>query len=396
MDLTKEEEELYERMKVDLESVDLEERLRVMQHLSQEQINGLYRKCMTDEEKALYLRARDNPASVTPADKNRIFARMDPEEEDRLCRERTGRPFKELQAKAMQDAGSLTELEAAILNYGGDCDIDVPKARRRLFWIEDLPQDERNIALQVWDLLDYDYELAVKGKAKDRLRDLHRQENPQQKSARRARKRQKLYPTQLAKWVQDILDAKTPRCGFVIFRTDYAEGSDEKWEIFRFHDMSARSVHFTNHWKRANNLLWKFKSEYVSDSSLEGLDARALRSRFKSMRDRGEIPEGIASTCFLVADEAVLNHAVIEGKIFFSAKTADQPDPWHDTLSIRAVNADYDGPAEGGEIVLPIPKTFEWLYFYTTFTTSTTWEALYETAQEGPAEILVSQLPEHA
>ncbi|KAK6196516.1 hypothetical protein LQW54_011456 [Pestalotiopsis sp. IQ-011] len=372
MDLTEEEKELYERMKVDLEAVDLEEKLRVMQHLTQEQINGLYRKCMTDEEKALYLRARDNPASVTPAEKNQSFARMDPEEKDRL------------------DAGSLTELEAVILNYGGDCDIDVPKARRRRFWIEDLPPEERDLALRVRNLLDYDYELAVKGKAKDRLRDLYRQENPQQKSARRSRKRQKLYPTQLAKWVQDILDAKTPRCGFVIFRTDYADGSDEKWQTFCFDDMSARSVHFTNHWKRANNLLWKFKSEYASDSPLEGLDARALRSRFKSMRDRGEISEGVASTCFLVTDEAVLNNAVIEGKIFFSAKTADQPNPWYDTLSIRAVNADYDGPAEGGEIVLPISKTFEWLYFYTTFTTGTSWEALYETAQEGPAEILVS------
>lgn len=377
-------------MEIDLESVDMDDRLRVMQHPTNDEFHDLYKTQLTIEEKALYLRAQDYPESITPADKNEILERMNPDEEDRLCRERTGIPFKELQAKAMEDADSLTEVEAAILVYGGDCDIDAPKKflQRRFSLMDLVDPEEKKLVHQVWSLLGDDFETAVAKKARSRLKDIYEQENPQQKAARRVLKRQRLHCAKLAKWVQDILDAKPPRCGFVIFRTVYGDGSDEKWKLFGSHERLARNVHLKHHWKRATNLTSKFHSVYVSDPSIQGLDAKDLRDRFISMRGRGEIPEGIATSCFLVADEAVLNNAVIEGNILFSAKSADHPDPWYDTLPIRAISPDYDGPDGGREIVLPIPKTFEWLYFYTTFTTDTPWEKLVEMAQAGPAEIL--------
>lgn len=50
----------------------------------------------------------------------------------------------------------------------------------------------------------------------------------------------------------------------------------------------------------------------MSCLSLEGLDAKALRARLKAMCDHAGIPEGIATTCSLVADEVALNSVVIE------------------------------------------------------------------------------------
>lgn len=69
--------------------------------------------------------------------------------------------------------------------------------------------------------------------------------------------------------------------------------------------------------------------------SLEGLDAEALRARFKAMRNHAGIPEGIATTCCLVADEVALNSVVIETTIYFTENPANHPGSWCDTLSIK-------------------------------------------------------------
>jgi hypothetical protein len=119
------------------------------------------------------------------------------------------------------------------------------------------------------------------------------------------------------------------------------------------------------------------------------------------MQERNEIPNRIATDCFLVVDEAVLNHPVILSKTPYQPKTAGEPDPWQYTLFLRAVDPDYDVlapiPSEGdlsgyeGEITIPLPKVFDWLY-YCFLTKSEDWETRYKVVKGGAAELIVSTI----
>lgn len=90
--------------------------------------------------------------------------------------------------------------------------------------------------------------------------------------------------------------------------------------------------------------------------SLDGLDAEVLHARFKAIRNHAGIPEGIATTCCLVADEVALNSVVIDTITCFTETPANYPGSWYNTLSIYDINADCNGPDVRGEMVLPIPK----------------------------------------
>lgn len=86
------------------------------------------------------------------------------------------------------------------------------------------------------------------------------------------------------------------------------------------------------------------------------LDAEVLHARFKAMRNHTGIPDGIATTCCLVADEVALNSVVIDTITCFTETPANYPGSWYNMLSIYDINADCNGPDGRGEMVLPIPK----------------------------------------
>lgn len=194
---------------------------------------------MTAEQKALYERslADNNPSLVTPAERNAVFLRPPPEEEDRLCREKVGLSMGELKAKVMESeesANSLTEAETNIILRGADCDENVRKAAAKALWVFDLPDDEVELARQVRALLASGYEDEVQRRA--RLRDEAFEAN---RSAKRAERRANAKAEMEAKrragrtpWVQEMMDARVTRWGFVIFRTAYGEGTDERWKLF--------------------------------------------------------------------------------------------------------------------------------------------------------------------
>jgi hypothetical protein len=117
------------------------------------------------------------------------------------------------------------------------------------------------------------------------------------------------------------------------------------------------------------------------------------------MREQSEIHAGIATDCFLIADQAAIDKALLSSEVEYQPKAQGEPDPWQSTFSIRAVNPDYDAsipiPSEGdlasyeGEITIPLPKVFDWLY-YCFLAKSEDWETRYKLVKAGPAEMMVS------
>jgi len=196
-----------------------------------------------------------------------------------------------------------------------------------------------------------------------------------------------------------MYDAKLPQWGFIIFRTAYGEGTDAKWQGFRFtYDMTMTTV-LCKCWRRAASLCPTHRSVFISDSSLDKADVDILRRQFKIMRVQNQIPDRIATDCFLIVDEAVLNHRVISSKIIYTPKAPGDLDPWQSTLSLRAVDPDHDAsapaPSEGdlfeyeGEITIPLPRVFDWLY-YCFLVKSEDWETRYKATRKGLAELLVA------
>ncbi|KAI0132935.1 hypothetical protein BJ170DRAFT_265949 [Xylariales sp. AK1849] len=368
---------------------------------------------MTAEQKALHERilVSNDPTSVTRAERNQINFRPPPDEEDRLCREKVGLSMAELMAKVMEseeNANSLTQDETDIILRGADYDRNTRRGLGQGFWWIDLPDDEKQLATQVRALLASDYANEVNRRA--RFRD---KAFDDERSARGAKRRTEARAAMDAKrramrtpWIQEMLDAKLPRWGFVIFRTAYGEGMDEKWKTFFGLCLATNRAHFGGCWRKAASIAGTFRPVMVSDSSLDGADVATLRERFKTMREQDEIPDRIATDCFLVVDEAILNHSAITSKTHYEAKAPEEADPWYDTFFIEAVDPDHDAskpaPTEGdltgfaGKITIPLPKVFDWLY-YCFFAKTADWEMRYKLVRAGPAEVTdpMSAIPEY-
>lgn len=359
---------------------------------------------MTAEEKALYQRIAADPASATQAERHQIFGRPPPDEEDRLCKEKTGLTMKELQHKVMTDLESLTELETRIVTSGATYNLDgYSDIGHHALWYFNLVDDEHQLASQVYNLLVDDYEAEVGRRAH-----LHTRVFEDDRLARLAQRRQERAEAQAAKlrasrpqWVNHMYDAKVRQWGFVIFRTAYSEGTEQNWQHFQVVYINTRRRVFHETWRRSNNLFSMHQEILVSDPSLEGADLDVLRQRFKAMRERNEIPGCIATDCFLVADQAVLDHPVVLSKTQYQPRGPGEPDPWHNTFSLRVVNPDYDASAPippeedlsgyEGVITIPLPKVFDWLY-YCFFSKSEDWETRYKVVKGGEAEQMVSAI----
>jgi len=352
---------------------------------------------MTDEQRELHQRIIANPTTVTRAERNEIYRHPTPEEEDRLCQEKIGLTMSELKEKAITNSDTLTETECDLIVYGASHERGNPDSRANSFWFINLPPDDVKLVQKARGLLASEYENEVFKRAYKRFKDFD--------SVRReriAQKKQELQQASLKaarpQWLHDVYDARLPQWGFVIFRTAFGEGFDAKWGGFRFtYDKTMITV-LNKCWGRAASLCSSHRSIFITDTSLDGANAGLLRQRFKIMKEQNQIPTGIATDCFLIVDEVVLNDRVISSKIIYTPKNPGDQDPWQSTLSLRASNPDHDASApilsEGdlagyeGEITIPLPRVFDWLY-YCFLAKSEDWETRYKATRKGPAEFLV-------
>lgn len=89
--------------------------------------------------------------------------------------------------------------------------------------------------------------------------------------------------------------------------------------------------------------------------------------------EQDEIPDPLASDCFLVVDEAPLKHKFVTSRKFCQPELAEKSDPWETALFISAVDPDFDesnaaqteqnGTGLTVELLIPLPKVFDWLYY---------------------------------
>ncbi len=137
-----------------------------------------------------------------------------------------------------------------------------------------------------------------------------------------------------------------------------------------------------NGWKGGRDLMSLHSTFWVSDgTTLAGAGTAALREKVRAMREAGEIPEGVRDDVFLVVDEAVLRNSQFVRGVPISVSQ-----PLSEVLRLRGVDPDHDptkavptdGPEEGfaGEIEVPLPRVFDWL-FYTFFAGSESWRRRY-------------------
>ncbi|TGO39127.1 hypothetical protein BHYA_0060g00400 [Botrytis hyacinthi] len=355
---------------------------------------------MSPEERALYERVAllTGPALVTRAEKNQLMGFHHQTKKI----DYVGLTMAELKDKVAVSHVTLTREEADIILFGvTKTSGDLQSGKRDLLWSMDLVEEEQQLVRKVNIFLSNPYDNAIHRLTSKRWDELSQLDEPARKQ-RLEQKRQEMRAAWAAqrkagrpKWVQEFIDAKLPHWGFVVFQTDYRQGTEEKWHTFKgIYRMTAATV-LRNSWIGTNSLITTQKSFLVSDTELSGASLDLLRERFKAMRQNGEILSGRATDCFLVVDEAVLDNNIISTKTLFKPKSPGDPDPWQSTLAIRAVDPDHnniDMSEFPGYITIPLPKVFDWLY-YSLILRSENWGTRYLNTKTGPAEPMDTGAP---
>jgi hypothetical protein len=342
-----------------------------------------------DEE--LCRRVIADPKSATHAERNFINGWPTPEEEDRLCIFKTGRTHEELKRKALTQPETLTYTEAKIVSLGVLFDVDAHlsfaerQERHRLKYEEPSPlQALMNKASKALGAARDEVEKTVVmnayrvWSAVDKARRAEQFERWREHDAAKRLARANPWIIEMLK---DLEEDGAECWGFVFFRTGCYGGDEEEaaWAIFRkyFDAVAEMSV---LHWN-SGPLLWpKFRAVFIEDSGeLDGASDEQLRERFRKMRDEGELPNGIRTSCFLVADKAVLGSEAAQQP--YIPRYADDIGtvewlPEDPVVYIRAVDPDYGtekaahGQAEHeemagykGQVTVALPRVFDWLHW---------------------------------
>ncbi|KAL0934072.1 uncharacterized protein CTRU02_210871 [Colletotrichum truncatum] len=335
--------------------------------------------------KELYQRAIDDSTALTPAELHRILRRPPPEEEDQICRDRTGLTRQQIIAKALTEPETLSKTERQIIAQGVLYDSSDMSSAWYVPLLE-LESEDRELAY------------SARGKAKGALgnekdedtalENVMKLSSARAQEAREKRRRAKEQEREALeacralprpRWIQELLDAGygDRRWGFVCFRTAYeADGvGDEIWDRFKtlYHGEIAKTV-LVRTWKRDGPKLYDtHESLFISAPELDGMSGEDLRSKFRLMRSKGEIPKEMRLGCLLVADAGVLKAEWL---------SEASPFPNRNSTFIKAMDPDYEVASErveggfAGEIKMPLHKVFDWLH-YTLFAKSETWEQRY-------------------
>ncbi|KAK9776414.1 hypothetical protein AB5N19_13031 [Seiridium cardinale] len=359
---------------------------------------------MTPEQKEVCVRIlhQDYPPRVSRAERNILNLQPPPDEEDRLCREKVGLDLEELKAKVMASPDTLSQAETDIIILGAQYDRQTETGRVSAFWTNDLPPEEKQFIQQARNLIADDHEMEVWKKAHFRSRVFTEERRAMLEATRPQRVREKRAAMEASTiasmpyWAREIAKSKPWQWGFVVFRTAYGHDTQQGFRMFKkFFEKTCRD-HLKSQWHEVALLLRKHKSVWVDDESLNSADVGTLRARFKAMREQNEIPHQLATDCFLVADDRVLQESCTK-PFTLQVKPFTNSDYWQDELVVKAVDPDFDETRDTpqgfqGEITVPLPKVFDWLY-YTGFAKSEDWETRFKVTQQGSPELLDPKTP---
>ncbi|GJC92735.1 hypothetical protein ColKHC_01561 [Colletotrichum higginsianum] len=355
---------------------------------------------LSPETRALYAKAIENPTGLSAAERNRVLGRLPPEEEDELCLAQVGLNRQALISKALTEPDTLSQTECDIVLTGAHYDSSNPSALTLKFQVlMSLSPEDRQLQSQAYGEVRrvtdwYNTEAPAVHNAFERSKDIREQDRAERKRKREQQVElvQNARKLPRPKWIQDLLDAQLPRWGFVCFRTAYATtthdaeaapvADDAVWDHLRWTFDDIARIVLTHCWMLDGQRLYDTRENiFVSDPDLQGASAENLRARFRAMRDRNEIPEGVHRDCFLVADAETLTCD------FMTQKKGYRGGSWG-VPYVKAFDPDYDeatGPLEGGfagDISVSLPAVFDWLH-YTLFTNCETWQERHrQTTQE--------------
>ncbi|KAI3396861.1 hypothetical protein diail_11633 [Diaporthe ilicicola] len=364
------------------------------------------------ELEQLYRRVIADPQSATRAEYNIVWQWPPPEEEDRLCVEKTGLTRAGLVAKALAAPGELTRDEALIIhdaqgvNFAARPSIAEVLRRRKERTPLDALRDEAGASLRRAAGAG---EKAALMNAVERTIALGRAEAETTQRGwdeREAAERLRAGTPWVGAMLRNGLLDGGASWGFVVFRTgSYGGGpaADEAWRRFRgYFDSAAEAMilHFNS-----GPLLWpKFRAVFVERKELEGASDEELRDEFRRMR-RGaggagaqELPKGMRTSCFLVADRSAIECEAVTTGFIVRHDNGQAPSvnirPDDPVAYVRAVDPDFrerrgqgiQGPApdRGGEVIgtqgaaagkedamadfpgavkVALPRVFDWLHF---------------------------------
>ncbi|KAL2127963.1 hypothetical protein VTI74DRAFT_9915 [Chaetomium olivicolor] len=289
------------------------------------------------ELEELYRRAAADPRSISRAELNAIWGYPPPEEEDRLCVAKTGHTRAGLVAKAVANPDELTLCEAQILCPG------------RGYFKEPTPLEKlQNEAVdQLWAIRSAE-EVAAVMNAINRRNAIEAIEmeamEEKWREFERARRLKVGTPWIRAMLRAGLLEDGAECWGFVVFRTGCYHGEDGEAA-----------------WQSGPELRPSLRVFFVEDKELESASNEQLRTRFRKMRDgaaRGEqLPKGIRTNCFLVADEPVIKSEAAQA--LYTPRYKDDSEISVEILEedlvvyIRAVDPDYVAPTT------PVERTIE-------------------------------------
>ncbi|GKT52164.1 uncharacterized protein ColSpa_12345 [Colletotrichum spaethianum] len=151
-----------------------------------------------------------------------------------------------------------------------------------------------------------------------------------------------------------------PALGLRVFPHGAAPAADDTaCDQLRWTFDNIAQIVLTLVWKHDGHMLYDTcENVFVSDLSLQGAYTKDLRARFRTMRDKNEIPEGVHRDCFLVTDTQTPTCDYIAQK-----KEYRGGDEW--VPYVNAFDSDFDEttePPEGGfagQISVPLPKVFD-------------------------------------
>jgi len=327
---------------------------------------------VTPELRELYRRGIEDPTNLTRSERNQIFHLLPPEEEDHIIQTKLKLGSKEeLIAKAYSAPDTLTKDEAGFLT------VRRPKLRTHMSDEDQKLGDEAYQSVitkeehQAWINAIVRKHAIAKQEADERAAKSKRHLEAYKLAAQQPR----------AAWVQKMVDADVQQWGFVCFRVAYTGRADDPaWDRFKEY-YTATGKYVSSLWRGLSELWPKHNTIFVSDNTLDGASSEALRKRFSEMRANNEIPDGVRTDVFLVADErTLLDEAILSGKPYnvspatlnffmrhpvnyvkVPAPFLKAVDPTHDPSAPVPTNGPYAG--FNGEFEYPLPKTFDWLNY---------------------------------
>ncbi|GIK05518.1 hypothetical protein Aspvir_009631 [Aspergillus viridinutans] len=249
----------------------------------------------------LYNRAITDPTSLTDQERRTITRRPPPEEEDALCRRACGQSLSELVRKAIQNGDSLTYKESVILATGVD------SSENERLW-----REAARLSAADRELLERAMTAATTEEMKRARESAHaimKRWVVAQCEAEKSLSDHDVRNIQFAlrvPWQEHILSLNQMAvCGLLVF---FPKNVPE-WPSFK--ERIETAVYHGLHFRpRAMNeeVLAKFTLHYVESGIIDndGNNVAALQSRFLSMRDGGELPEGLRLDAFLYVDEEAI------------------------------------------------------------------------------------------